>query len=89
MKRVTGIGGAFLKAQEPEKLKDWYTRHLGLTFINTSSIFEWGDEKSNNGKGHAEWLRLAALWNFIPSLTLYAPNPNESETQKSKHKIQK
>ena len=30
MKRVTGIGGIFFKAQDPEKLKAWYQEHLGL-----------------------------------------------------------
>lgn len=52
MNRVTGIGGAFFKAEDPKKLKDWYANHLGLEFINTSSIFEWNDENSNNAKGH-------------------------------------
>src|SRR6266567_7668651 len=30
MRRVTGIGGIFFKAQDPEKLKAWYQDHLGL-----------------------------------------------------------
>jgi len=30
MKRVTGIGGIFFKAQDPEKLKAWYQEHPGL-----------------------------------------------------------
>ncbi len=30
MKRVTGIGGVFFKARDPEKLKEWYRTHLGI-----------------------------------------------------------
>jgi hypothetical protein len=30
MKRVTGIGGIFFKAQDHEKLYQWYEKHLGL-----------------------------------------------------------
>ena len=30
MKRVTGIGGVFLKAADPERLHQWYAEHLGL-----------------------------------------------------------
>ena len=30
MKRVTGIGGVFFKAEDPEKLYGWYEKHLGL-----------------------------------------------------------
>ncbi len=30
MKRVTGIGGIFLKADNPESLYEWYEKHLGI-----------------------------------------------------------
>jgi len=30
MKRVTGIGGIFFKAQDQKKMAAWYEKHLGL-----------------------------------------------------------
>lgn len=30
MKRVVGIGGVFFKARDPEALRAWYQRHLGI-----------------------------------------------------------
>ena len=36
MRRVTGIGGIFIKARDPEALREWYRKHLGL------DIQEWG-----------------------------------------------
>ena len=30
MKHVLGIGGIFFKANDPEKLGEWYRKHLGL-----------------------------------------------------------
>lgn len=36
MKRVTGIGGIFFKARDPEVLRAWYQRHLGI------DVQEWG-----------------------------------------------
>src|SRR6266446_6245719 len=30
VKRVTGIGGIFFKANDPKKLHEWYEKHLGL-----------------------------------------------------------
>jgi hypothetical protein len=33
MKRVTGIGGVFFKAKDPQKLRAWYKKHLGLGSI--------------------------------------------------------
>jgi predicted enzyme related to lactoylglutathione lyase len=28
--RVTGIGGVFVRARDPERLREWYAKHLGL-----------------------------------------------------------
>lgn len=30
MERVTGIGGIFFKARDPDQLKAWYHQHLGV-----------------------------------------------------------
>src|SRR5580765_2221133 len=30
--RVAGIGGVFLKANDPATLAQWYTKHLGIAF---------------------------------------------------------
>ena len=30
MAKAVGVGGVFLKAQDPEKLQEWYARHLGI-----------------------------------------------------------
>ena len=32
MQKVTGIGGVFFKAKDPEKLMKWYEEHLGIPF---------------------------------------------------------
>jgi catechol 2,3-dioxygenase-like lactoylglutathione lyase family enzyme len=31
MARVTGIGGIFFRARDPQALADWYRLHLGIT----------------------------------------------------------
>ena len=30
MGRVTRLGGVFFKAEDPEKLYEWYEKHLGI-----------------------------------------------------------
>jgi catechol 2,3-dioxygenase-like lactoylglutathione lyase family enzyme len=30
MARATGIGGVFLRSDDPQRLQDWYQTHLGL-----------------------------------------------------------
>jgi glyoxylase I family protein len=36
MEKVTGIGGVFFKAKDPEALARWYRDHLGITLTPTS-----------------------------------------------------
>ena len=36
MARVTGIGGVFFRARDPERLQAWYAEHLGI------QLEEWG-----------------------------------------------
>ncbi len=44
MKRVTGIGGVFFKARDPEKLKAWYHTHLGIESESWGAVFHWRDD---------------------------------------------
>ena len=45
MKRVTGIGGVFLKAKDPKVLGEWYRTHLGIDIQdwggNVGTVFPW------------------------------------------------
>lgn len=34
MQKVTGIGGVFFRAKDPEALQAWYREHLGLTGLD-------------------------------------------------------
>ena len=50
MKRVTGIGGIFFKANDPKALAAWYRDHLGLDVTEWGgAIFEWGGPGSEKG----------------------------------------
>ena len=45
MKRVTGIGGIFIKARDPAALREWYRTHLGLDLTDWGGvIFRWNAE---------------------------------------------
>jgi predicted enzyme related to lactoylglutathione lyase len=56
MKRVTGIGGIFFKAQDPKKLKEWYDKHLGITPAGDwGSVFVWRAAEQPNEKGQTVW----------------------------------
>lgn len=50
MKRVTGIGGIFFKANDPKALSAWYRDHLGLDVTEWGgAIIKWGGEGSEPG----------------------------------------
>jgi predicted enzyme related to lactoylglutathione lyase len=40
MAKATGLGGAFLRASNPEALYQWYANHLGLTISDGCFRFE-------------------------------------------------
>jgi hypothetical protein len=48
MKKVTGIGGIFFKCKNPEMVKEWYSKYLGLNTNEYGSTFEWIDAGTNN-----------------------------------------
>lgn len=56
MKRVTGIGGIFLKAKDPVALRDWYRTHLGIDVQEWGgAIFQWADESESQTSGSTVW----------------------------------
>jgi catechol 2,3-dioxygenase-like lactoylglutathione lyase family enzyme len=66
MQRVTGIGGIFFKARDPEQLYAWYEKHLGFRRNSQTQavVFEAGEQ------------RAQTLWSLFPHNTKYfAPSP--------------
>jgi predicted enzyme related to lactoylglutathione lyase len=55
MKRVTGIGGVFFKAEDPEKLYGWYEKHLGLKREQGGVMLHWRDPENPERTGMTVW----------------------------------
>lgn len=56
MKRVTGIGGIFFKAQNPEKLRSWYETHLGMPVESWGGLqFHWRRDEDPQSRGFTVW----------------------------------
>lgn len=55
MKRVTGIGGVFFKCQNPQKVKEWYKKHLGFDTNDYGTTFEWQQAEGSTEKGSTQW----------------------------------
>ena len=60
MKRVTGIGGVFFKAEQPDQLREWYGQHLGLNTDQYGTNFEWRRTDVPEQKGFTQWTTFSA-----------------------------
>lgn len=65
MKRVTGIGGIFFQAKDPEMLRAWYKKHLGIDVQEWGgAAFAWTDDAGKPTGG-------MTVWSINPDTTTY------------------
>jgi len=56
LKRVTGIGGIFFKANDPGKLRYWYRVHLGIECEKEGgAIFKWRTSDDPDSERYTVW----------------------------------
>ena len=68
-KRVTGLGGIFLKMNDPKATTTWYDQHLGLNFRgNTYQTFKWREREQPDQIGRTEFSL------FPQNTTYFAPS---------------
>ncbi|XWN37369.1 MAG: VOC family protein [Balneola sp.] len=54
-KRVTGIGGVFLKAEDPKATNEWYRKHLGINSGQWGGTFIWRHSENKEKMGYTAW----------------------------------
>ena len=54
-KKVTGIGGIFFKCKNPEKIKNWYNKNLGLKTDAYGTVFVWYQGADSTKKAYTQW----------------------------------
>lgn len=66
IKRVTGLGGVFVKSRDPKAQVAWYGKHLGLEPGQgfDGGQFEWRQPDDPDRKG-------TTLWSFFPAASKY------------------
>jgi len=69
VKHVIGVGGIFLKADDPEKLGAWYREHLGLELQDFGGVvFHDQNEKDRSRQAYTTWAPFASDTDyFAPS----------------------
>lgn len=65
MKRVTGLGGLFFKANDPKAMYAWYEKHLGIQGVpGAGAMFNWRDAEDPQKTG-------MTVWSIFPQNTKY------------------
>ncbi len=74
MKRVTGIGGVFFSAKDPEALRAWYKTHLGIDVQEWGgAVFRWADDAGTPANGTTVW-SIGDGSDFVPSKAPFVIN---------------
>lgn len=74
MKRVTGIGGVFIRAKDPATLRSWYKTHLGIDVQDWGgTAFGWVDAAGVPANGTTAW-SIGDGSNFAPSKAPFMVN---------------
>jgi len=66
--KVTGIGGIFFKSEDPQKIKEWYGKNLGLAIDAYGSPFEFRNANRPDEINYLMWSPFAEKTEyFLPS----------------------
>lgn len=68
--RVTGIGGIFFKAANPDETKEWYRTNLGLNTDKWGTNFVWRQAQDPSKHGYSQW-------SVMKDSTDYLGDPNQ------------
>lgn len=76
MKRVTGIGGIFIKTADTKRLREWYQAHLGIDIAEWGGTsFQWTGPHNPSGTGSTAWSLFEASSNYFePSAAPFMVN---------------
>jgi catechol 2,3-dioxygenase-like lactoylglutathione lyase family enzyme len=75
LEKVTGIGGVFFRAQNPNGLSAWYRDHLGVAADEGHASFLWREHEQPNTVGRTEWCAFPADTDYFgPSKQAFMVN---------------
>ncbi len=66
--KVTGIGGIFFKSTNPEQLKNWYGKNLGLAITDVGSPFEFRNAHRPDEINYLTWIP------FVDTTDYFSPS---------------
>ena len=70
-KKVSGIDGIFFKCKDPDGMKEWYSRNLGLITNEYGSLFEFRNTDRPEELNYLQWSPMK------DNTAYYAPSKKE------------
>lgn len=64
-KKVTGIGGIFFKCKDPNKMKEWYSKNLGLKTDEYGAMFLSRNIDEPDKKEYLQWSAFSETTNYF------------------------
>ena len=55
MGKIEGIGGIFFKCDDPKKIKEWYSKKLGIKTDDYGALFEFRTAENPDQKAYLQW----------------------------------
>jgi predicted enzyme related to lactoylglutathione lyase len=62
--RILGIGGIFFKSANPQQMKDWYSKHLGLADSGGGVMLPWREKDNPDNE-------QMTVWSIFPDSSKY------------------
>lgn len=63
--KVTGIGGIFFRTESPDKIKDWYGKHLGMAIDQYGSSIEFRNAHRPEEINYLQWSPFEKNTNYF------------------------
>jgi predicted enzyme related to lactoylglutathione lyase len=65
--RILGIGGVFFKSANRDQMREWYSKHLGLTDKGSGAMLPWREHDDPQKEQVTVWTVFSASSNYFPA----------------------
>jgi len=53
--KIKGIGGIFFKCEDPNAVKEWYSKNMGMNTDKYGALFEFKEANEAGGPAYLQW----------------------------------
>jgi lactoylglutathione lyase len=72
--RILGIGGVFFKSANRDRMREWYSQHLGLADKGQGMMLPWREHDDPQKEHVTVWTVFSASTDYIPATQPFMVN---------------